>query len=181
MVLSILYNKNLSWGTMLGETVVNVFPFPAKYRQAILSHMLADHITSTMHKLDFWTDVKIEKEEKEEGQEKRKWKQTLEMIQKYKKKNQVCILLYFPWAVRFKASRNKHFLEALFLLLSLPKQMFIFLEGDCWSESNSPFLFLTHHPALQFNLLTPTPSRFLHFQSINHEKSHAVILCFSHS
>lgn len=62
----------MSWGTMLGGAVnCNIFPFPAKPEQAILSHMLADHITSTMYKLDFlnW----CENREKEEGQEKRKW------------------------------------------------------------------------------------------------------------
>lgn len=75
---------------MLGGAVNwNVFPFSAKPEQAILSHMLADHITSTMYKLDFlnWCENR-ERGKKRKGRKRENGKQTLEMIQKYKKKNQ---------------------------------------------------------------------------------------------
>lgn len=76
----------------------NVFPFPAKPEQAILSHMLADHITSTMYKLDFlsWCENREKGKKKRKGRKRENGKQTLEMIQKYKKKNQnMCSPLLF--------------------------------------------------------------------------------------
>ena len=76
----------------------NVFPFPAKPEQAILSHMLADHITSTMYKLDFlsWCENREKGKKNRKGRTRENGKQTLEMIQKYKKKNQnMCSPLLF--------------------------------------------------------------------------------------
>ena len=98
-----------------------------------------------------------------------------------KRRIRTCILLYSPWAVRFKASRNKHFLEALSLYSRSPSKCSFFLKEIADQNQILPSSFLPH-PILPYN----STYLLLHLQdssslSINHEKSHAVILCFSHS
>lgn len=91
-------------------------------------------------------------------------------------------MLYSPWSVTFKASGTQFFFEARSLyFLSLSKYSFFLKEIADQNQTPPSSFFVTYHPFLQFNLLTPTPSKFLNFQSINHVKSHAIILCFSHS
>ena len=130
----------------------NVFPFPAKPEQAILSHMLADHITSTMYKLDFlsWCENREKgKKRGRAGKEKmgnKPWK----WFKSTKRRIRTCVLLYFSWAVRFKASRNKHFLEAFSLYSRSPSKCSFFLKEIADQNQILPSSFLPH-PILPYN------------------------------
>lgn len=67
-----------------------------------------------------------------------------------KRRIRTCIL-YFPWAVRFKASRNKHFLEALSLYSRSPSKCSFFLKeiADQNQILPSSFLHIPSCPTIQ--------------------------------
>jgi len=148
----------------------NVSPFLIKPEQASVSPMLADHTISAMCSITwiFWIDVKNRERrrrgrigKRENGNQPCKW------FKIAKKRTRSCVLLHSLWAIRFKASGTKLFLEAL-SLYSLPPQANI---HSSWRRLliriKFSLLLSCHIPSCpEFNLLAPRPSRFLHFQSI---------------